>query len=182
METGFETLQTGTTTFRSHPQAIEPLSDVAEDGVVTAQPIKEPWVDSIVPRKGNKHHRRRVGFSFTSPTWWLGRVYILTKYQTYSGWDFSFRTYTAIPSSSPVFEYCQRGDVENLQKLFEKKQASPFVVNEDGMTPLDVSHMAIVEVNLTLAVCGKILSTRLCTIPPIFGCRHEFLCQALLVS
>ena len=51
------------------------------------------------------------------------------------------------------------GDVEKLQMLFEKNQASPFVVDEDGSTPLDVSQAAIVELDLTLAVCGKLPST-----------------------
>lgn len=182
MEAGFETLQAGTSTLSPQPQAIELSSNVAENMVLTPQPIANPGDEPSLPRKRHHSHRKRVSFSFTSPTWWLGRVYIFTKYQTYSGWDFSFRTYTAIPDSSPVFEYSRMGDVENLQRLFEKKQASPFVVSEYGSTPLGVSNMVIVDIILTLAVCGILPSTRFCTISPGFGCRHEFCSRAFLVS
>ena len=155
VEAGFETLQAGTETTTPPLQTMETSSNVAEDRALTIQSATKPDDDFCFPKK-NRVNKKRVGFSFKTPTWWLGKVYIFTKYQSYSGWDFSFRTYIVMPLSSPIFEYSMEGNVQALQKLFQCKQASPFVVSEYGFTPLFVSHMATVGVDLTLAVCGKL--------------------------
>ena len=140
VEAGFETLQSGTEIRNAPSSAIEPLSNVVGDtDVMVQQPIADPDDESSLLRKRSRV--KRVDFSFKTPTSWLGRVYTFTKYQTSCGWDFAFRTYTAIPHSSPIIQYSLSGDIQGLQNIFQSKQASPFVVDEDGWTPLHVSSM-----------------------------------------
>jgi hypothetical protein len=52
---------------------------------------------------------------------------------------FTLRAYNIVPSDSPILEYVQQGNIGEVQKLFEKRKASPYDRDPYGFTLLDVS-------------------------------------------
>lgn len=52
------------------------------------------------------------------------------------GWKHKLRYFNAVPNNAPIFDYCKQGNVEVIQTLFQRGEASPWDVNEDGWTPL----------------------------------------------
>ncbi|KAH8804555.1 hypothetical protein F5884DRAFT_901718 [Xylogone sp. PMI_703] len=70
------------------------------------------------------------------PLWLLRRQYMIRARKSYSGWDFSPRSYVVIPYLNPVFDICRGGRVNDLQKMLQSGSATPFSCDEFGETLL----------------------------------------------
>ena len=52
--------------------------------------------------------------------------------------SYSLTTYVVVENNSPLFVACREGDLNALKSILSLQDASPFVVNESGNTPLHV--------------------------------------------
>jgi hypothetical protein len=52
----------------------------------------------------------------------------------------TLRAYNIVPSESPILQHVQHGDVEEIQRLFGERKASPFDRDPNDFTLLDVSQ------------------------------------------
>ena len=93
-----------------------------------------------LPQLQRRFHGKERCITIQLPAWIFPRRYQLRARKAQSGWDCRFRTYYPISRySSPVFDFCQDGNVEGLQRLFDAGLASPFNTDELGFTTLHVS-------------------------------------------
>jgi hypothetical protein len=90
--------------------------------------------------RASRQQRRFVAV-FRTPKWLPFKRRALEIYgdEAASGWKFSITTYNIIPSGSVVFDLAGLGDVDGIQALFDRREASPFDRDEYGLTVLDVS-------------------------------------------
>jgi hypothetical protein len=58
----------------------------------------------------------------------LGRAWDMEIYRAQQGWDFYISVYAYVLHDSPVAKYTMDGNVEGLQILFSRGEASPFAV------------------------------------------------------
>lgn len=82
--------------------------------------------------------------SYRGPVWLINRAWSLQARQASFGWTFRPRAYHVVPNDSLVFVYAEQDNVQGLQDLFSKREASPFDCNEDNETPLHVR----IDINL----------------------------------
>ena len=75
---------------------------------------------------------------FYGPSWLTNRTWRIRVAKTSFDWSFSPRTYNIIPQNSAVFHYARNNDVEGLQSLFRKREASPFDCDDEDYIPLSV--------------------------------------------
>lgn len=87
-----------------------------------------------------KKRRRHFAARFRPPSWftYASRAWELFGYRTDFGWMFALRTYNIVPSESPILQHVQQGDVEEIQRLFGDRKASPFDRDPNDFTLLDV--------------------------------------------
>jgi hypothetical protein len=52
------------------------------------------------------------------PTWLLPRRYQFRMTRIYTGWEYSIRSIPILPSHSPIFKLCRKGDIPAVQRLF----------------------------------------------------------------
>ncbi len=79
-----------------------------------------------------------TSFRWSLPTWIIARKFEINLTRSRQGWDQSLRSYRVVPHDAPIFNYCMDGNIKEVQRLFQRGQASPFEVNCSGMTPLHV--------------------------------------------
>jgi hypothetical protein len=72
------------------------------------------------------HRRARSQPILKTPTWLSRTIWEIAVDRAISGWTISLRSYSLIPSESPLFHACWSGDTAFLQRLFDMKEASPF--------------------------------------------------------
>ncbi|CAG8956695.1 hypothetical protein HYFRA_00012239 [Hymenoscyphus fraxineus] len=95
------------------------------------------------------------------PRWFYltSRALEITGHRSPAGWDFSTRTDIIIPRDSPVFKLAGKGDLLGLQKMFEQKEASPFVIDQYGGTLLTAAacknHSDVGKFLLEQGVCDS---------------------------
>ncbi|RHZ62494.1 hypothetical protein CDV55_102551 [Aspergillus turcosus] len=94
---------------------------------------KEPR--HICPRKT----QGTITFSFRTPLLFVDKFWNMNITGITSGWNFSIRSYNVIPDDSAIISHCEDGNIEEIQRLFDNRLASPFDCDEEGRTLL---HMA----------------------------------------
>lgn len=88
--------------------------------------------------------------SFTFfPSWWLTKVGMkygmeANLFTTPTGWQFNFNPVRAVPDDSPIFNACQKGNIETVRFLLTEGEASVRDTNSKGWTPLHVSRSPVV--------------------------------------
>ena len=87
-----------------------------------------------------------IKFKMT-PAQWLVRLGI--KYEVrfsasniYGEWKKKLSIFTVLPNDALAFQLCEQGNIGGLRLLFDRKEASPYVANENGQTLLHVSFDA----------------------------------------
>ncbi|KAF8858739.1 hypothetical protein BDZ45DRAFT_725848, partial [Acephala macrosclerotiorum] len=75
------------------------------------------------------------------PSRWLSTIGLMLGIQiimsqSLRGLDCRARTYRAVPDDSRVFSLCRSGDIDMIQQLFDRGQASPWDTDSRGLTPL----------------------------------------------
>jgi hypothetical protein len=74
------------------------------------------------------------------PRWLMERLWKFELQRAYSGWQMNFRRYDVV-STWPInlLTCIEDGDLQGLLSLFERREVTPFVVDEGGWTLLHVS-------------------------------------------
>ena len=94
---------------------------------------------------------RQSRYDFRLAQWLLSRGFSWQSFGIYGSWQYNFRTFRYIPEDSLIVHSCGKGDLANVQRLFDKGLASPFdrVDMEDlgDWSLLHVSH-AILRIHL----------------------------------
>lgn len=86
-------------------------------------------------------HASKSLWRLSLPPWLSTKAVEVYSERVSHGWQWVFRTYNVIPSTSKVVSLTVAGKVEDLQKLFTMKQASPFDrTDRFGYTLLHVSR------------------------------------------
>lgn len=75
---------------------------------------------------------------YRGPWWLVNQVWRIQAVKASYGWKFCPRTYNVIPRSSPVLECIRTNNVEGLQSLFTKREASFDDCDEYDFMPLAV--------------------------------------------
>lgn len=81
--------------------------------------IDESGNEQTVPARQDRYDFRLAQWLMTGAFSWQSSC-------TYGSWKYSFRTFRYIPKDSLVVDFCQQGDLANVQKMFAKGLASPF--------------------------------------------------------
>ncbi|GIJ83297.1 hypothetical protein Asppvi_002116 [Aspergillus pseudoviridinutans] len=84
--------------------------------------------------------RKNRNFSFRTPLLFVDKFWNLNITEINSGWNFGIRSYNVIPDNSAIIHHCQSGNIEEIQRLFDNRLASPFDCDEDGWSLL---HWAV---------------------------------------
>ena len=85
--------------------------------------------ESILREESGDERRisaRRTRYDLRIAQWLLSRGFSWQSFGIYGSWQHSFRTFRYIPKSSLIVDLCIEGDLANVQKVFEKRLASPF--------------------------------------------------------
>lgn len=88
--------------------------------------------------RSKKQDVEEMRAEYCGPSWLVNRIWRISAVKALSGWSFCPRTYNVIPKDSPVFALVRENNVEGLQELFGKREASPLDCNEFDMMPLHV--------------------------------------------
>lgn len=81
-----------------------------------------------VSQGGMSHytHTSKYLWRLSLPSWLSSKALEVYSERLHHGWQWVFRTYNVIPSTSKVVSLTIAGKIEDLQNLFAMKQASPF--------------------------------------------------------
>ncbi|KAJ5808609.1 hypothetical protein N7474_009878 [Penicillium riverlandense] len=71
-------------------------------------------------------HASKYLWRLSLPSWLSSKALEVYSERVQQGWQWVFRTYNVIPSTSKVVSSTVAGNIEDLQNLFATKQASPF--------------------------------------------------------
>jgi hypothetical protein len=77
--------------------------------------------------RGHKINRGR--FRFRTPLVFFDKLWTFDIFQSFSTWNFTIQVNNVLPSNSEIFRLCRQGKVEEIQKLFTNRLASPFDCN-----------------------------------------------------
>ena len=88
------------------------------------------------------------------PSWWLTnlglRYGVEANFGTSpSGWQFCLNPIRAVPDNSLVFDFCKTGNIEGVQRLISRGDASVCDASSKGWTPLHVSRRGVVFCSIT---------------------------------
>ncbi|KAL9071606.1 MAG: hypothetical protein Q9157_005414 [Trypethelium eluteriae] len=94
-------------------------------------------IPAITPPCNETQCRRRssmrIMLSYQFPEWfWTNVLFASCDTTTLAGPELLLRVQTKIPFNSAAIDYCFRGDIMSLKRMFENGTASPFDVNPDG--------------------------------------------------
>ena len=84
---------------------------------------------------------------FQAAQWLTSRGFTIWSTACFGDWQYHYRPHRLRPKDAPIFEACRYGKVEDVRRSLSKGEASPFDIDEEGLTPLHVSA----QEDLTLA-------------------------------
>ncbi|KAM0715765.1 hypothetical protein Q7P37_008279 [Cladosporium fusiforme] len=104
-------------------------------------------------RRGRKCKRERVAFhvQLRLPFWFSARVWDIARVDAQQGWDLRFRTYNVRSSDAEIFQYCQNGSLEQVQRMIRSGKASLSDVNSRGENLLQAMSYITSPSQLSLA-------------------------------
>ncbi len=98
---------------------------------------------------------RQSRYDFRLAQWLLSRGLSWQSFCKYGSWQYTFRTFRYIPKDSMVVKFCKKGDLANVQRMFDEGLASPFDRVDRGIlgdwSLLHVSH-AILRIRLLFLI------------------------------
>lgn len=90
-----------------------------------------------IPSEMHNQEPRRQKISrgrlcFRTPLVFFDKLWTFDISRNFSTWNFTIQVNNVLPSNSEIFRLCQQGKVEEIQKLFTNRLASPFDCNRYG--------------------------------------------------
>ena len=76
---------------------------------------------------------------FQAAQWLTSRGFTVWRTYCFGDWQYHFRTHRLRSKDAPIFGACIMGEVEDVRRLLSNGKASPFDINESGLTPMHVS-------------------------------------------
>ena len=76
---------------------------------------------------------------FQAAQWLTSRGFTIWSTACFGDWQYHYRPHRLRPKDAPIFEACRTGRVEDVRRSLSKGEASPFDIDEKGLTPLHVS-------------------------------------------
>jgi len=76
---------------------------------------------------------------FQPASWFKRRGYLLFASTSYGDWQYNLRPFNMRDADSPIFLACRLGDFDQVRRLLDEGQASPFDVGPKGITLLHVN-------------------------------------------
>jgi hypothetical protein len=73
-------------------------------------------------------------FRMTTPEWISNTICQFEMRRSIVGFNIALRTYGIVHADAPVFLACRKGDVSEMQRLFDDRLASPFDKSEDNFS------------------------------------------------
>jgi hypothetical protein len=108
------------------------------------------WVKTVTvkteARKGSPKGAIDIVTSFVFyPSWWLTKIGLghgmeANLSNSTDGWKFNFSPVRAVSDNSLIFEFCESGNLEAVQRLITRGDASVRDTNSKGWNPLHVRH------------------------------------------
>ncbi|KAJ6789150.1 hypothetical protein PWT90_11073 [Aphanocladium album] len=112
-------------------------------------------IDSTRSVPGHGGAYGRYYFQFKPPNWLTRKSWNILYSISSFGFNINLRTHFVIPDDSLVIHRIKLGDVEGILELFDKRLASPFDINEQGDSLLNIAmRLAQAEVMSTLIQMG----------------------------
>ena len=90
------------------------------------------------PAEPKKRRKPDYSIEFRAPSWLINRAWSIGAARAAYGWDIRLRSVNTIPSPSIAIRYIIDGNIEGLQGLFARREASPSDHNEHGYSLLYV--------------------------------------------
>lgn len=78
-------------------------------------------------------------FCITTPTWLRNTIWQLEMRRSIAGFNIFVRTFGVVPLDAPIFEACAKGNIAEMQRMFDSGLASPYDKDEHGMSLWSVS-------------------------------------------
>lgn len=79
-------------------------------------------------------------FHFSTPEWISNTIWQFEMRRSIVGLNIMLRTYGVIPMDAPILRACIRGDAVEMQRLFDKRLASPFDRSQLGDSLWEVGY------------------------------------------
>ncbi|KAL3480026.1 hypothetical protein BJX99DRAFT_46039 [Aspergillus californicus] len=122
-----------TTKFDSHYALVKKDKIASEDNQETScHQVQRN--ERRTPKSGYKRDYR-----FRTPLGFMDKMWTISTNTLYSGWTFTVQVHNIIPFDSPVFLHCENGEIEEVQRLFSNRLASPFDCDPYGKSLLHVA-------------------------------------------
>ncbi|KAI9376520.1 hypothetical protein BJX61DRAFT_538758 [Aspergillus egyptiacus] len=118
----------------SHRQSLESIKS-------TLVLLQQVHFCQQIARKGRNNRKApfQRQFRFRTPLLFVDKLWTISTTPAYSGWNFTFRVNNVVPQDSPVFQHCQEGKVQEVQRLFSAGLASPFDCDPNGKSLLHIA-------------------------------------------
>ena len=81
---------------------------------------------------------------YRAPIWLFNRLWSVQATHASSGWTFSPRVHNVIPNDALVLKYIKADDIDGIQTLFIRREASPYDCDISGRSLLHVRHICII--------------------------------------
>ena len=75
---------------------------------------------------------------FQAAQWLTSRGFTIWSTACFGDWQYHYRPHRLRPKDAPIFEACRNGKVQEVHRSLLKGEASPFDIDETGLTPLHV--------------------------------------------
>lgn len=110
--------------------------------------LKSRTYDNSKTRPHDDEYSSASNFCYESsitlhPADWLIRLGLkcgLNYFSSSQNWQKNIRIFRVVPDDSLIFDCCETGNIDSIQTLLKRGEASVWDRNSDGWTPLHVSH------------------------------------------
>ena len=135
----------------------------------TETPFGTVWLRTSTVRAGSCSKSLKGVYAVNSfvyyPSWWLTKLGLTHGVEaslssSTKGWQFCLNPVRAVPDSSLIFDFCKMGNIDGVQRLLARGDATVRDASPKGWTPLHVSREFLgfpIWVNLGLSGLEKLL-------------------------
>ncbi|KAH7409134.1 hypothetical protein BKA64DRAFT_388235 [Cadophora sp. MPI-SDFR-AT-0126] len=114
-------------------------------------------------------HQSEESYLTIRPALWLARFGLkygirVNFFQSPGSWKHTLNTFRPVPDDSLIFEFCRLGNIEGVQLLLERGQASTWDTNSEDETPLHLAvgygHFQLCKVLLEIGADAEVRNGR----------------------
>jgi hypothetical protein len=153
------TREFGLAVHRNRASLIQELEEVSPRLISSDRLEKSNQIVSNSPGTIRSRKARKVAFrvKLRAPAWFSDRVWEIAKVDAQQGWDLCFRTFNQRPDNAHIFVCCDNGDIHEIRRLIEAREASLLDVTSSGDNLLSIalSGFSDDEIILQDEECGN---------------------------